>query len=197
MMIFSALLCMSRYRLQFSDLSIWGELGARVAQAAVVGYRAMRGEWGLLARLGVKTIKSLGWGDDLYKEQCDDVYQGLYHLHNEWCQGLCWIGQYRRCGFCPIVQCPVAGEKHGPRPPSLCNAGIIVHHFAPSQLKHRLQQTQQNWLEVTKHPQWIIWGYHLYDWLFILIVIIINLMLKLRRNMMNSFIMLKGLIMQN
>ena len=60
MMIFSALLCMSRYRLQFSDLSIWGELGARVAQAAVVGYRAMRGEWGLLARLGVKTIKSLG-----------------------------------------------------------------------------------------------------------------------------------------
>ena len=31
-------------------MSIRGELGARVAQAAVVGYRAMRGERGLLAR---------------------------------------------------------------------------------------------------------------------------------------------------
>ena len=49
-------------------------------------------------------------------------------------------------GVVVSVQLSSGWRKTWPEaPPSLCNAGIIVQHFAPSQLKHHLQQTQQNW----------------------------------------------------
>ena len=171
------------------------------AQAAVVGYRAMRGERGLLAR-GARCrdnqsrgcLQMLrGW---FVQRPRDDVYQGLYHLRNEWCRGLCWTGQCRRCGFCPIVQCPVAGEKHGPRPRVCVMPGSLsttLHHHNSNIVYNRRNKT--GWQSYNIHnPQWIIWGHHLYDWLFILIVIKPDV-LELRRNMMNSFIMLKGFIM--
>ena len=133
----------------------------RVAQA-VVSYRAMgrgeRGSWPYRGRGASHSVKIIRVGD-VYNTDTGGSF--VQRTAARWClPGLSpsvsspqWMMlrimlDWTMTALWFLSNCPVSSgwRKTWPEaPPSLCNAGIIVQHFAPSQLKHHLQQTQQNW----------------------------------------------------
>ena len=77
----------------------------------------------------------------------------LYHLHNEWCWGLCWTGQWRRCGFCPIVQWLEKNMAGGCPRVSVMPGSLSRLCTITTQTSFTTDATK---LAIIKHLQWTI-----------------------------------------